>query len=73
MANALKMKPQTNSGTYSMTNYEVRRHGNKWKVFEESTQQYIYQANSKWQAVKVQNKLQNGSGFVGHTPSFFKV
>jgi hypothetical protein len=56
-----------------MNNYEVRRHGKKWKIFEVQTNQYIYQANSKWQAIKVQKNLQNGGGFDGHTPTFMKL
>lgn len=56
-----------------MNNYEVRRHGKKWKIFEVETNQYIYQANNKWKAIEVQRNLQNGGGFKGHTPSFMKL
>lgn len=56
-----------------MNNYEVRRHGKKWKVYEVNTNQYIYAANNKWKAIEVQKNLQSGGGFDGQTPTFFKV
>lgn len=56
-----------------MSNYEVRRHGKKWKVYEVSTNQYIFAANNKVRAVEIQKSLQNGSGFNGQTPTFFRV
>ena len=73
MANVLKTKQPTNSGVCLMSNYEVRRHGKKWKVFELSTNQYVFSANNKWKAIQVEKNLQSGGGFNGHTPTFFKV
>lgn len=67
------MRQRTSLGAFLMSNYEVRRHGKKWKVYEVSTNQYIFAANNKVRAVEIQKSLQNGSGFNGQTPTFFRV
>jgi len=52
-------------------NYEVRRHGDKWKVYENRTQQYITTKDKKEIAESIAESLNNGAGFDGETPRFF--
>lgn len=52
-------------------NYEVRRHGRKYKIYEIPTKQYIQQYWEKYKADEICEKLNNGSGFDGNTPAFF--
>jgi len=52
-------------------NYEIRRHGKKYKIFEIPTKQYIQHFYKSQDAKEVCNALNRGSGFDGNTPSFF--
>lgn len=49
--------------------YKVRRHGNRYKVYEVETSQYLY-VGSKTECDDLCNKLNKGSGFEGNTPAF---
>ena len=75
MAEGWKKKPSQSSqqGHSSMDKYEVRRHGSKWKIYEIPTNQYIFAANNKPHAVELTKNLNNGGGFNGTTPNFFKL
>lgn len=50
--------------------YEVRRHGNKYKVFEIRTKKYIASCINQSDANELVDKLTT-SGFQGETPDFF--
>lgn len=51
--------------------YELRRHGKKYKIYEEKTAQYIATFKDKDEAVNYLYKLNGGTGFKGETPVFF--
>ena len=50
--------------------YELRRHGNKFKIYELKTKQYLATFADKDQATDYLFKLNRGSGFEGETPPF---
>jgi pantothenate kinase len=52
-------------------NYEVRRHGENYKIYEIPTQQYIYKDSQRITAESLCDSLNKGSGFDGETPRFF--
>lgn len=52
-------------------NYEVRRHGETYKIYEKPTQQYIFKSDKRITCESHCKKLNNGSGFDGETPLFF--
>lgn len=51
-------------------NYEVRRHGKRYKIYEIPTKQYITYYWEKQKAEDVCRNLNNGGGFDGNTPTF---
>jgi hypothetical protein len=53
--------------------YEVRRHGEMYKIYENTTQQYIFKSNKRITCESHCEKLNNGSGFEGETPKFFSI
>lgn len=54
-------------------NYEVRRHGDTYKIYEIPTQQYIYKSSKRITCESLCNSLNNGCGFDGETPRFFSI
>ena len=54
-----------------MMNYEVRRHGDNFKIYEIPTRQYIFKMNDRITAESVCDSLNSGCGFDGETPRFF--
>lgn len=51
--------------------YELRRHGKRYKIYENKTKRYIAVTSSESEAKDIFTKLNNGSAFEGNTPSFF--
>lgn len=51
--------------------YEVRRHGDKYKVFEVKTAMYLFVTKDKQKAESVCDSLNRGCGFAGESPFFF--
>ena len=50
--------------------YEIRRHGDAYKIYEKSTKQYIVKTKFKKKASDILNNLKKGGGFEGATPHF---
>ena len=50
--------------------YEMRRHGNAYKIYEKKTQQYISKSKTKTKAASLLKSVREGSGFEGSTPRF---
>ena len=50
--------------------YELRRHGQKFKIYETKTSQYIATFGNIEEATNYMYKLNGGSGFKGETPAF---
>ena len=55
----------------SIMNYEVRRHGDNFKVYEIPTRQYVFKNNDRITCESVCDSLNSGCGFDGETPRFF--
>jgi hypothetical protein len=53
-----------------MKKYAVRRHGDIYKIYEASTKQYVAAYDEKDPADHICEKLNNGCGFAGNTPTF---
>ena len=52
-------------------NYEVRRHGDKYKVYEVKTEMYLLVTKDRIKAESVCDSLNRGCGFAGESPYFF--
>lgn len=50
--------------------YEIRRHGDAYKIYEKNTKQYIVKTKFKGKASLILNNLKKGGGFEGSTPRF---
>ena len=50
--------------------YEIRRHGDAYKIYEKNTKQYIVKTKFKKKASDILSNLKNGGGFEGTTPRF---
>jgi hypothetical protein len=50
--------------------YQVRRHGNIFKLYEVSSGRYIAYSANKQKVKKVGDNLNRGGGFDGQIPSF---
>tara|TARA_X000001316_G_C914691_1_gene29288 strand:+ start:212 stop:541 length:330 start_codon:yes stop_codon:yes gene_type:complete len=51
--------------------YELRTHGNVFKIFETYTKKYIIEGTNRKEAANVTRFLNNGGAFKGNTPNFF--
>lgn len=51
--------------------YELRRHGNTYKIFELKTKKYVAKFDNEEKAKDIIQKLNRGSAFDGNTPAFF--
>ena len=53
-----------------MKKYQIRRHGNTFKVLENETKQYVAESSDRNKAKKYMKHLEDGCGFGGNTPTF---
>ena len=51
--------------------YELRRHGNTYKIFELKTKKYVAKFDNEEKAKDIFQKLNLGAAFEGNTPAFF--
>ena len=51
--------------------YELRVHGNVFKIFETITKKYIIEGTNRKEVANVTRFLNGGGGFRGNTPDFF--
>ena len=54
-----------------MKTYTIRRHGDRYKIYEGPTKTYIVSYKDKDHARATCEKLNAGAGFMGKTPPFF--
>ena len=66
---SIKIEPALlNSNENNM--YEIRRHGDAYKIYEKNTKQYIVKTKFKKKASDILSNLKKGGGFEGTTPRF---
>ena len=51
--------------------YELRVHGNVFKIFETYTKKYIIEGTNRKEVANVTRFLNGGGAFRGNTPNFF--
>jgi len=54
-----------------MKTYTIRRHGERYKIYEAPTKTYVVSYETKEYAQDTCKKLNDGCGFSGKTPTFF--
>ena len=54
-------------------NYDCRERNGIWEVFENQTEQVVFKAREKKEAIKRSKFWSKGGGFFGFTPRFMTV